>query len=166
MQTFLKLTTMIMRGSAVLLFVIMLAFFFVNVMVRTVFPEFSSSISWAEEAARIAMIWAIFLISGHVLEKGRHIAMTSVVVKFPEAKRLALRRGVAVLGTVLFAYFCYISIQIMMMVFRSGQIFPDMRISVGYLYLGPAIGLALLSTRYAVEIIHPNDPAKVMIDET
>lgn len=166
MQAFLKLTTMIMRGSAVLLFAIMLALFFVNVAVRTVLPEYSSSISWAEEAARIAMIWAIFLISGHVLEKGRHIAMTSVVVRLPEAKRLALRRGIAVLGTVVFAYFCYISIQIMMLVFRSGQIFPDMRISVGYLYLGPAIGFALLTTRYAVEIIYPNDPAKVLLDET
>lgn len=166
MQAFLRLTTLIMRGSAVALFAIMLGLFFVNVMARIFFPQFASAVSWAEEAARMAMVWAIFLIAGHALERGRHIAMTSVVNRLPEAARLAIRRLVAVLGTVLFGYFCYICLQIMLQVFRSGQVSPDLRISTGYLYLGPVIGLGLLATRYAVEIFQPNDPADAVIDET
>jgi TRAP-type C4-dicarboxylate transport system permease small subunit len=155
-----------MRASTVLLFAIMLALFFVNVMVRILIPEFSSSIGWAEEAARIAMIWAMFLVAGLALDRGRHIAMTSVVVKLPEASRLALRRVIALFGAALFGYFCYICVQIMLRVFNSGQVFPSMGVSSGYLYMGPAIGLGLLALRYVVEIIHPNDPANAKIDET
>ena len=165
-QTYLNLTNLVIRVSTVLLFAIMLALFFVNVMVRILIPEFSSSIGWAEEAARIAMIWAMFLVAGLALDRGRHIAMTSVILKLPEGSRLALRRGIALFGTVLFGYFCYICVQIMMRVFASGQVLPSMGLSSGYLYMGPAIGLGLLAMRYAVEIIHPNDPASAKIDKT
>lgn len=166
MQAILRLTNIIMRGSAVALFAIMLALFFANVSVRIFFPEYAISISWAEEAARISMIWAIFLISGYALDRGRHIAMTSLITQLPRAARLALRRAIAVLGTVLFGYLCYVCITLMAMVFRTGQIFPDLRISTGYLYLGPAIGLFLLAVQYAVEIFYPNDPASAVIDES
>lgn len=154
------------RAAVLALFALMLGLFLTNIGVRSLLPQYASSISWAEEAARIAMIWGVFLIAGITLERGRHIAMSSLVVQMPRAARRLLRRMVGVAGALLFGYFCYICVSIMLFVFRSGQVLPDLRISSGYLYLGPAIGLGLLALRYAIEIFAPQDPASILRDES
>jgi TRAP-type C4-dicarboxylate transport system permease small subunit len=156
---------LIERGAVIGLFAIMVFLFFVNISVRTVLPEYSSTITWAEEAARLAMIWGIFLIAGITLEQGRHIAMTSVTVKMPETVRLAVRRLIGVAGAVFFAYFFYLSANMTMFVFRTGQVFPDLGISSGYLYLGPTVGFALIGLRYIIEIFSPADPATAAPDQ-
>jgi TRAP-type C4-dicarboxylate transport system permease small subunit len=154
------------RAAVIALFALMLGLFLTNIGVRSLLPQYASSISWAEEAARIAMIWAVFLIAGITLERGRHIAMTSLVVQMPTRHRRMLRRFVGVAGALMFGYFCYICVNIMLFVFRSGQVLPDLRISTGYLYLGPAIGLGLLALRYAAEVAAPQDPGGVLRDES
>jgi TRAP-type C4-dicarboxylate transport system permease small subunit len=153
------------RGAVIGLFAIMVLLFFVNIVVRTALPEYSSMIAWAEEAARLAMIWGIFLIAGITLERGRHIAMTSIIIKMPEALRLTVRRVIGVAGTVFFAYFFYLSVNMTMFVFRSGQVFPDLGISSGYLYLGATIGFALVALRYIFEIFSPADPAQAAAEQ-
>ena len=154
------------RAAVFALFAAMLGLFLINIGVRIMLPQYASAISWAEEAARIAMIWGVFLIAGITLERGRHIAMTSLVLQLPRGPRRLLRRIVGLSGALMFGYFSYICISIMLFVFRSGQVLPDLRISTGYLYLGPAIGLGLLSLRYAIEVFVPNDPADIARDDS
>jgi TRAP-type C4-dicarboxylate transport system permease small subunit len=149
---------LIERGVVVALFAAMLGLFFANIAVRVVIPTYASSIAWAEEAARIAMIWAVFLIAGITLERGRHIAMTTLTMQFPIATQRALRRLTGVVGALLFGYFWYLCTTMMMLVIRSGQVLPDLQISSGFLYLGPAIGFALLAVRYLAEIFVPRLP--------
>jgi TRAP-type C4-dicarboxylate transport system permease small subunit len=147
------------RISVVTLFGVMLVLFFVNVAVRVVAPSLSSNIAWAEEAARLAMIWGIFLIAGITLERGRHIAMSSVLLIFPLKVRLMVRRVVGVVGAGFFAYFCYLATRMTIFVFGTGQIIPSLNLSSAYLYMGAAIGLGLLTIRYVLEVIQPRDPA-------
>ena len=154
------------RATVIALFALMLGLFLTNIGVRSLLPQYASSISWAEEAARIAMIWAVFIIAGITLERGRHIAMNSLSLQLPRAARRLLRRVIGIAGALLFGYFCYICVSIMLFVFRSGQVLPDLRISSGYLYLGPAIGLGLLALRYAIEIFVPQDPSGLLRDDS
>ncbi len=154
------------RSAVLVLFALMLGLFLANIGVRSLLPQYASMISWAEEAARIAMIWGVFLIAGITLERGRHIAMNSLVIQLRPAARRLLRRAVGVSGALLFGYLCWICVSLMQLVFRSGQVLPDLRISSGYLYLGPAIGLGLLALRYAIEVIAPQDAASLNRDES
>src|SRR3546814_10951259 len=76
----------------------MLVLFFANVLVRVVAPSYASNIAWAEEAARLAMIWGLFLVAGMTLERGRHIAMTSALMLLRPPLQLAVRRLIGVVG--------------------------------------------------------------------
>lgn len=144
------------RGGAVFFFAVMLILFFINIAVRTLLPHMSSSVAWAEEAARIAMIWALFLIAGLTLERGRHIAMSTLVVRFPDGVRSSVRRVTGFVGFVFFAYFSVLAARLTVFVFESGQILPSLGVSSGYIYMGAVLGLALLSLRYLLEIFRPN----------
>jgi TRAP-type C4-dicarboxylate transport system permease small subunit len=143
------------RGGAVFFFAAMLVLFFVNIAVRILLPSLSSSVAWAEEAARIAMIWALFLIGGLTLERGRHIAMSTVAMQFPEAVQRAIRRATGVVGCLFFGYFSFLAGRLTIFVFESGQILPSLGISSAIIYMGAVLGLALLSLRYLLEIVRP-----------
>lgn len=145
--------------SVVALFGIMLVLFVANVAVRFVAPGLASSIAWAEEAARLAMIWGIFLIAGITLERGRHIAMSTLLVTCSARVRFGVRRLVGVVGAAFFGYFCYLATRMTVFVFGTGQIIPSLNLSSAYLYMGAAIGLGLLTTRYFLEIFEPRDPS-------
>jgi TRAP-type C4-dicarboxylate transport system permease small subunit len=153
------------RTAVVLLFAAMLGLFFANISVRIVIPKYASSIAWAEEAARIAMIWGVFLIAGITLERGRHIAMTTLTMQFSRPAQRLLRRVIGVVGGLLFGYFGYLCWSMMVRVFKTGQVLPDLQMPAGYLYLGPAIGFALLALRYVVEIFDPQIPDPMRGDE-
>lgn len=158
-SSILRALRLVERFSVVAFFSVMLLLFFANVAVRVVAPSMSSSIAWAEEAARLAMIWGIFLIAGITLERGRHIAMCSVLILLPLRVRLTVRRLVAIVGAAFFGYFCFLATRMTIFVFGTGQVIPALNLSSAYLYMGAAVGLALLTIRYLLEIIAPRDPA-------
>jgi hypothetical protein len=55
---------------------------------------------------------------------------------------------------------------LMQLVFRSGQVLPDLRISIGYLYLGPAIGLGLSGAALRDRGLRAARPARLNRDES
>lgn len=63
----------------------------------------SSSIDWAEEMARLAFVWAIFLAIPHGVRRGIHVGIDVVVMLLPEGWQEALFRLGALLGAVLMA---------------------------------------------------------------
>lgn len=153
------------RSLAVLLFTIMLVLFFMNITVRIVWPSLSISIAWAEDAARMAMVWGIFIVAGLTLEKGRHIAMSSLVTTFRPVIRLTIRRLVGVVGALFFGYMTWLAVKMTTFVFKAGQMIPSMNISSAYLYMGAVAGLGLLALRYALEVANPMDPADAPVAE-
>ncbi len=152
------------RSLAVLLFAVMLVLFFMNIAVRLVWPSLSIQIAWAEDAARLAMVWGIFMVAGLTLEKGRHIAMTSLVATFRPAIRMAIRRFVGGGGALFFGYMTWLALKMTLFVFKAGQTIPSMNISSAYIYMGAVSGLALLALRYALEIANPMDPAEAPLE--
>jgi TRAP-type transport system small permease protein len=63
----------------------------------------ANSIDWAEEGARIAFIWAIFLAIPHGIRSGIHVGIDVVVQLLPASWQEALFRLSALLGIILMA---------------------------------------------------------------
>lgn len=63
----------------------------------------SNSLDWAEEVARLAFVWAIFLAIPHGIRRGIHVGIDVVVLLLPDGARTALFRLGAVFGAVLMA---------------------------------------------------------------
>ena len=61
----------------------------------------SSSIDWAEEMARLAFVWAIFLAIPHGIRRGIHVGIDVVVRLLPASWQEALFRVSAACGVVL-----------------------------------------------------------------
>lgn len=62
---------------------------------------FSSAIDWAEEVARLAFVWAMFLAIPHGIRRGVHVGIDALVIKFSERVQEALFRLSAALAAVL-----------------------------------------------------------------
>src|SRR3546814_1475670 len=72
--------------------------------------------------------------------------------------QLAVRRLIGVVGAVFCGYFTYLASRMKLFVFSTGQVIPSLSLSSAYLYMGAAIGLALLSLRYVIEVADPRAP--------
>src|SRR3546814_20397343 len=97
------------RFGVVTLFGIMLVLFFANVLVRMVAPSYASNIALAEEAARLAMIWGLFLVAGMPLERGRHIALTSALMLLCPPFSLHVRPPIGVGGAGFVGFLNYVA---------------------------------------------------------
>jgi len=138
------------RAAVVLMFFVMVVLFASNVITREIAPQWAIHLSWTEEASRLAMIWGVFLVAGITLERGRHIAMTTLLRTFPPLAQSLISRVIDVIGLVFFAYLAYLAGKLSLFVYRTGQVSPSLGISTMYLYLAPTIGFALVATRYLV----------------
>lgn len=72
----------------------------------------ASSIDWAEEMARLAFVWAIFLALPHGIRSGIHVGIDVVVVRFPAIWQDRLFRLSAALGAVLMAVLLFYGWQV------------------------------------------------------
>lgn len=163
-ETCLNVVRLVERSLAVFLFTVMLALYFVNIVVRIFLPSLSASIAWVEDLSQLAMVWGIFIVAGLTLERGRHIAMSSLVATFRPAVRFAIRRTIGVVGALFFAYLAYLAVKMTSFVFKTGQVIPSLDISSAYIYMGAVSGLGLLALRYALEIWRPMDPADAPVE--
>lgn len=62
---------------------------------------FSSAIDWAEEVARLAFVWAMFLAIPHGIRKGVHVGIDALVIRFSEGLQDRLFRLSALIGAAL-----------------------------------------------------------------
>lgn len=72
----------------------------------------SDSIDWAEEMARLAFVWAIFLALPHGIRSGIHVGIDVAVAMLPEIWRERLFRFSAALGAALMAVLLYYGWQV------------------------------------------------------
>ena len=83
---------------------IMIAVVSVQVLLRY---AFNSSVDWADEIARLAFIWAIFLAIPLGIRRGAHVGIELFVSRMPPPLRRGLARLMALLAAILMAVVFY-----------------------------------------------------------
>lgn len=126
------------EGALALATATMLAVVLLQVLFRYVIQ---TSLSWSEELARYAFVWAIFLGASAATRRGQHIVMGAVVSLLPPR----LQRGLAVLGALVFAGFAalLVGLGVILMHAARFQISTALQIPISWVYAALPVGAAL-----------------------
>ena len=152
MRAVLELLRRLERAAIAALMILMSALYAFNVLVRELAASYAARFAWIEEACLYALAWVVFLGLGLALELGRHIAMTTMLERLAPGLRRPLKLAIDVTGLVFSLYVAKLSLDITLLVVRSGQTSPTLDLSVAWLYAAMPIGFALLALRYALEL--------------
>lgn len=136
---------------------LMVGLYTFNVFIREVLPAYSSTFAWIDEATRILMVWAVFLALGLALERGRHVAVTTLFEKLPHGIRKIVSTVINLVGIVFSAYLTWLAILLVQFVSKTGQLSPTLGIPMYWLYVAPAVGFVLLAIRYLLELTGINN---------
>ena len=123
-----------------------------NVVVRELAPTQAAKFAWIEEACLFSLAWVVFLGLGLALERGRHIAMTSLLERLAPGLRRGVKLAIDLTGLVFSLYIAKLALDITLFVVRSGQSSPTLDVSMAWLYAAMPMGFALLALRYALEL--------------
>ncbi len=145
------------RGMVVAITILMIGLFGFNVLVREFTPQFASTFAWIDEASRILMVWGVFMALGLALERGRHIAMTTLLVALAPKFKFSIRKLIDLAGTVFSIYSAWLGYQMTIFVMATGQVSPTLNMPMYILYIGPMIGFTLLALRYALDLFGLTD---------
>jgi len=151
-KSFVELLRRIERGLVAALMILMALAYSFNVAVRELAPTQSSRFAWIEEACLFSLAWVVFLGLGLALERGRHIAMTSLLARFAPRPRRAVKLAIDLTGAAFSLYIAKLALDITLFVVRSGQSSPTLDISMGWLYAAMPAGFVLLALRYLLEL--------------
>jgi C4-dicarboxylate transporter DctQ subunit len=145
------------RALLVVVMLAMSALYGLNVAVRELAPSLASSFAWIEEATLFALAWLVFVGLGLALERRRHIAMTALLDRFPGAAARAVEAAINLTGAVVSGFLAKISFDLAAFIYNSGQISPTLGVSMLGLYAPLPLGFALLTLRYALELVRVQD---------
>jgi C4-dicarboxylate transporter, DctQ subunit len=134
------------------LMILMAAAYAFNVALRELAPSHAARFAWIEEACLFALAWVVFLGLGLALERGRHIAMTSLIERVAPRARRGVKLAIDLAGLVFSLYIAKLALDITLLVVRSGQSSPTLDVSMGWLYAAMPVGFALLGLRYLLEL--------------
>ena len=123
-----------------------------NVGVRELAATQAAKFAWIEEVCLFALAWVVFLGLGLALERGRHIAMTSLLERLVPGLRRGVKLLIDLTGLAFSLYIAKLALDITLFVVRSGQLSPTLDVSMGWLYAAMPVGFALLALRYALEL--------------
>ncbi len=140
------------RTSLVVIFLTMVGLYFANVVVRTSGSNLASDLAWIEEAVRLMNVYLVFLALGLALERGRHVAVDTWRSSIAAATRLPLRKIIDAVGLVFALYLVWIGYKMAGFVFGTGQRSPTLGLPMGWIYVAPTIGFALLALRYFLSL--------------
>ncbi|WP_027178822.1 TRAP transporter small permease [Maridesulfovibrio bastinii] len=155
--TLLSIIRIIERILIISINLIMVGLYTFNVIVRELFPAYSSTFAWIDEATRILMVWAVFLALGLALERGRHVAVTTIFEKLTPRIRYTVGALINLVGLIFSIYFTYLAFELVKFVSRTGQLSPTLGIPMYWLYVAPAVGFILLAIRYLLELTGINN---------
>lgn len=111
----------------------------INVSMRYVL---SQPIVWADEVARLAFVVFSFLGAALAVATNAHLAIDTLVMRFPERSHRWLRLGVHVVATAFFALLFFGGLHQARINF--GQVSPALRIPLGWVYLAVPVGAVLM----------------------
>lgn len=140
------------RGALGALMIVMVLLYSGAVLLREVSPDLARNVAWVDEATRYLMVWMVFLGLGVALARGKQVAMTSFLDRFPGPARRVATTLIDAVGLSFCLYIVWIGATITLRVFGTAQSSPTLGVSTGYLYLALPIGFALLALRYAASL--------------
>lgn len=140
------------RTCLVTVFLIMVTLFFVNIVVRTLAPQFASDLAWVEEAVRLLNLFLVFGGLGLALERGRHVSIDSLRDTVSQPLRKALYRLIDGVGLLIALYMAYLSWKLVIFVLATGQRSPTLDIPMGWIYGAPLLGFLILALRYLLSL--------------
>ena len=152
MQKALSILRNVERTVVVAIFLIMVALYFVNVVVRATGSNLASDIAWIEEAVRTMNLYLVFLAIGLALEYGRHVAVDTWRDSLAARLGLPIRRVIDVLGVVFSLYLVWLGWKMVIFVQSTGQRSPTLGMEMYWLYVAPTVGFALLALRYLLSL--------------
>src|SRR4051812_19998379 len=155
MRAVLELLRHLERATIGALMVLMSAAYALNVAVRELASSYASRFAWIEEACLFALAWVVFLGLGLALERGRQIAMTSLLERLAPGSQRPIKLVIDLTGLAFSFYIAKLALDITLFVMRSGQASPTLDISMAWLYGAMPVGFVLLGLRYALEIFQP-----------
>lgn len=153
MRTSLLILRTAERWALVLIFLTMVALYFVNVVVRSIGSPLASDLAWIEEAVRLMNLFLVFLAIGLALERGRHVAVDTWRSRIAKATKLPVERIIDLVGLVFSLYLVWLAFRMASFVFTTGQRSPTLGIRMGWIYVAPMVGFALLGLRYFLSLI-------------
>lgn len=113
-----------------------------------------ASLSWSEEVARYMFIWLTYIGISYGVKTNRHIKVDAAMYIFPKG----LRKYVAILGNLLFLAFALIivknSIATSGKILSLGQASPAVGIPMGFVYMAPLVGFAIVVLRLLQSIFY------------
>ncbi|MFT0849293.1 TRAP transporter small permease [Achromobacter sp. F4_2707] len=116
----------------------------------------NDSLTWSEELARYAFIWATYIGVACAVKRNAHICVEAAVTKLPAL----YQRYAAILSHLLFIVFAVLVMKegyaLTVKIFSFGQKSSSLGIPMGWIYLAPTVGFGLvilrLLQRIAIEI--------------
>jgi C4-dicarboxylate transporter, DctQ subunit len=151
-SSFVELLRRLERGLIAALMILMALAYAFNVAVRELAATQAARFAWIEEACLFSLAWVVFLGLGLALERGHHIALTSLLVRFAPRLRRAVKLALDLTGVLFSLYIAKLALDITLFVVRSGQSSPTLDISMGWLYAAMPVGFVLLALRYVLEL--------------
>lgn len=133
-------------GLSMLLITVILC---TNVILRHIF---SSSLSWAEEAARYLMIWITFIGASVCVYKGGNISIDSIVNYLSNKGKKKLSIITTIISMIFLAIFTYLSADLTIQVARNKQYTAALNIPMLYIYLAMPVGAMLTLIRYLQQL--------------
>lgn len=141
------------RALIVTILLTMTGLYSFNVLVREIAPQYSSDIAWIDLATRMLMVWNVFLALGLALERGRHVAITTVFDMLPGRTREFVRHLINVVGLVFSLYLAWLAVEMTRFVIRMGQVEPTLGIPMFLIYVAPSLGFLLMALRFGIELM-------------
>lgn len=153
MKRFLDLVARLEEFMLAVIFLSMVVLYSGAVLAREISIELARRTEWVDEATRYLMVWMVFLGLGLALARGKHIAMSSYLERFPDGPRRLTRRVIDVVGLTFCLYIAWFGWAITAQVWASNQISPTLGISNAILYLSLPAGFLLLALRYLASLV-------------
>ena len=94
---------------------------------------FSSAIDWAEEVARLAFVWAMFLAIPHGIRSGVHVGIDALVVRFSQGQQETIFRISALVSAALMAVIFGFAWQVT--VYSWPEMMPTLNLTAAVYYI-------------------------------
>ncbi|WP_217920684.1 TRAP transporter small permease [Vreelandella titanicae] len=114
----------------------------------------NDSLTWSEELARYAFIWATYIGVACGVKRNAHICVEAVVTKLP----VLYQRYAAIVAHLLFIVFALMVVKegyaLTLKVLSFGQKSSALGIPMGWVYLAPTVGFGLVFIRLTQHVVN------------
>lgn len=122
---------------------------FINVILRNM----GSSLTWAEEYARFAIIWITFAGCGAAVKEKAHMNISALYDVLGNGGKFALEIFFNSIGLAFSGFMFYYGIRLTEKTIQTMQVSPTMMLPMWIVYISVPIGGALMILRYVTIIV-------------